>query len=118
MMVNTGTDLVQMTDLAIVAEIGYFIKNTRVKQNKTQAQLAKEAGLNRWTVSQIENGEPVTLTSLIQLLRALDCLSVLDRFKVQEEISPLAYARLKKQQQKERVRHRSVKKDDKEDLGW
>lgn len=117
-MVNTGTDWVQMTDLAIVAEIGYFIKNTRVKQNKTQAQLAQEAGLNRWTVSQIENGEPITLTSLIQLLRALDCLSVLDKFKVQEEISPLVYAKLKKQQQKERVRQRSIKKDDKEDLGW
>jgi transcriptional regulator with XRE-family HTH domain len=118
MMVNTGTDWVQMTDLAIVAKIGYFIKNTRVKQNKTQAQLAKEAGLNRWTVSQIENGEPVTLTSLIQLLRALDCLSVLEKFKVQEEISPLAYARLKKKQQKERVRHSSNNKEDKEDLGW
>lgn len=115
---NAGTDWVRMTDLAIVAEIGYFIKNSRVKQNKTQAQLAKEAGLNRWTVSQIENGEPVTLTSLIQLLRALDCLSVLDGFKVQDEISPLAYAKLKKQQQKERVRHKSIKKDDKEDLGW
>jgi|SRR5690606_13586372 len=107
---------VQMTDVAIVAQIGHYIKQTRIKQNKTQAQLAEAAGLNRWTISQIENGESITLSSLIQLLRALDVLYVLDGFNFQEEISPLKYAKLKKQQRKERVRNNSDK--DKDDLGW
>ena len=115
---NANEEWVQMTDLAIVAQIGYFIKQTRINQNKTQAELAESAGLNRWTISQIENGEPVSLTSLIQLLRALDALYVLETFKIQDDISPLAYAKLKKQQQKERVRNKSTHKDDNDDLGW
>lgn len=115
---NTNIDWVQMTDKAIVAQIGHYIKQTRVKQHKTQAQLAESAGLNRWTISQIENGEAIALTSLIQILRALDVLYVLDGVSVQDEISPLAYAKLKKDQQKKRVRNKATKKEDKDDLGW
>lgn len=118
MMGNTNKIWIQMTDLAIVTQIGHFIKQTRIKQNKTQAQLAEDAGLNRWTISQIENGDSITLTSLIQMLRALDELNVLDGFKVRDDISPLAYAKLKKRQQKERVRNKSNKKGNKDDLGW
>lgn len=115
---NTSINWVQMTDGAIIKQIGVFIKQTRIKKNITQKQLAEHSGLNRWTISQIENGESVTLTSLIQLLRALDVLFALDGFNVQEEISPLAYAKLKKKQQKERVRNKSTKKEEKDDLGW
>ena len=115
---NANIDWVQMTDTAIVAQIGHFVKQTRIKQYKTQAQLAEVAGLNRWTISQIENGDSVTLTSLIQLLRALDVLYVLDGFEVQQNISPLAYAKLKKQQLKNRVRNKSTKRETKDDLGW
>lgn len=115
---KTNIDYTQMSDGAIVEHIGNFIKYKRTQQNKTQSQLAKIAGLNRWTVSQIENGESVTLSSLIQILRALDCFYVLDEFSYSEEISPLAYAKLKKQQNKERVRNKVSDKKDKEDLGW
>ena len=118
---KTNINYTQMSDGAIVAHIGRFIKHTRIKQNKTQAQLAEIAGLNRWTLSQIENGESITLSSLLQILRALDCLYVLDHFNYSEEISPLEYAKLKKQHTKERVRNKnSVKNDknDKNDLGW
>lgn len=107
-----------MSDGAIVAHIGSFIKHTRITQNKTQAQLAEMAGLNRWTLSQIEKGESISLSSLIQLLRALDCLYVLDVFDFTEEISPLAYAKLKKQQVKQRVRNKTSIDKDKTDLGW
>ena len=118
MMGNTNADWVQMTDGAIVAQIGRFIKHTRLNKNKTQKQLAAASGLNRWTISQIENGESVTLTSLIQLLRALDVLYVLDNFEVNEAISPLAYAKLKKEQ-RERASSKTTKATKKEDdLGW
>jgi len=115
---NTNTNYTQMSDGAIIAHIGSFIKHKRMQQNKTQSQLAEIAGLNRWTVSQIENGESVTLSSLIQILRALDCFYVLEEFSYSEEISPLAYAKLKKQQNKERVRNKVSDKKNKEDLGW
>jgi transcriptional regulator with XRE-family HTH domain len=118
MMGKTNITYIQMSDSAIVSHIGSFIKQTRVKHNKTQAQLAEVSGLNRWTISQIENGESITLSSLIPILRALGCLHVLDAFKYSDEISPLEYARLKKRQVKERVRNKTIAKNDKEDLGW
>jgi hypothetical protein len=55
--------------------------------------------------------------SLIQILRALDSLYVLNAFEVSDEISPLEYAKLKKKQ-KVRVRNKPSKIPDKDDLGW
>jgi len=114
---NTSMDLVQMTDVAIVRQIGNYIKHLRLQQNKTQAQLADMAGLNRWTISQIENGESVTLNSFIQILRALDSLFLLNSFEIPDEISPLEYAKLKKYK-KERVRNKPTNTPDKDNLRW
>ncbi len=114
---NIDIDWVQMSDSSIVKQIGGYIKHVRLGQNKTQAGLAEMAGLNRWTVSQIENGESITLMSLIQILRALNCLYVLNAFEVVDEISPLEYARLKKKK-KERARSKTKSSTDKEDLEW
>ena len=114
---NTSIDWVQMSDIAILKQLGSYIRHTRSQQNKTQAQLAEMAGLNRWTISQIENGESITLTSLIQILRAMDSLHVLHAFEVSDEISPLEYAKLKKQP-KERVRNKTTNEPEKDDLAW
>ena len=114
---KTNTYWVQMSDAAIIQQLGQYIKQTRLQQNKTQAQLSKSAGLNRWTISQIENGESITLMSLIQILRALDHLHVLSTFEIVDEISPLEYAKLKKQK-RQRARHTTPKQNDKDDLGW
>ena len=117
MMGNTNINLVQMSDVSIVKQIGGYIKHIRLEQNKTQVELAKMAGLNRWTISQIENGESITLMSLIQILRALDCLYVLNTFEVVDEISPLEYAKLKKKK-KERARSNQKNTTTKKDLEW
>jgi len=99
-MVNTSKLWAEMSDLEILREIGSTLKELRISQNKTQAQLAESAGLNRWTISQIEKGEAVSLSSLIPVLRALDSLQILAAFSKDEEISPLEYAKLKKQKRK------------------
>lgn len=109
--------LTQMTDSALIAQIGAFVKHSRIQKNLTQAQLAERAGLNRWTLSQMENGESVTLASLIQIMRALDSLHVFKDFEVVKEISPLDYLNLNKKQ-KERVRNKSNTTEDQSDLGW
>jgi len=116
-MVKTSIDWVQMSNTAIVEQIGSYVKHIRLQKNITQAQLAEMAGLNRWTISQIENGEAVNLSSLIQILRALDVLYVLSQFEVVDEISPLEYAKLKKKQ-KERARNKKVDDKEPKDLGW
>lgn len=116
-MENTNTEWTSMTDAKIIQSIGLFIKQKRLRANKSQKQLATEAGINPYTISQIENGVSVTLSTLIQLLRSLDILYVLDIFKTTEEISPILYAKMQKNKRK-RARSNSNNENSKEDLGW
>jgi transcriptional regulator with XRE-family HTH domain len=89
-----------MTDNALAMHIGAFIKHHRMEQNKTQDVLAKAAGISRSTLSLLERGETVTLDTLIQVLRVLDKLYVLDVFSVQQDISPLLMAKMEKGKRK------------------
>jgi transcriptional regulator with XRE-family HTH domain len=101
---NTNTNWIAMSDTAIVRKIGEFLKNERLNSNKTQAQLADEAGINRWTISQIENGEAITMISLIQIMRALNILHLLEIFSIKQEISPIELAKMD-QQKRQRARN-------------
>lgn len=83
-----------MSDNAIITAIGSFIKVKRLEQNRSQNNVAESAGINRSTLSQIENGEAFSLASLIQVLRALDQLELLKIFEIQQELSPLELAKL------------------------
>ena len=116
-MEKTNNNWVTMSDSAIISAIGEYIKHVRLEQNKTQAQVAKDAGINRWTLSQIENGESITLTSLIQILRVLDVLHILNIFTIEEKISPIEYAKLKEKKRR-RARFNNKKSNLNEDLGW
>ena len=80
----------------LVEYVGAFIKHYRLKQNKTQEKLANEAGISRSTLSLMERGETVTLATLIQVLRVLDLLQIMDSFNIEESVSPLAMAKLAK----------------------
>ena len=114
-MVNININWIAMSDQNIVKTIGEFLKTQRLNQNKTQSQLAGEAGLNRWTLSQIENGEGITLNSLIQILRSLNLLSVLDNFTIEQQVSPLELART---EYKKRQRARNKLNNDKIESEW
>jgi len=92
-----------MSDKALAEHIGAFIKHHRLEQNKTQDILAKAAGISRSTLSLLERGQVVTLATLIQVLRALDQLRILDVFTIPKIISPLALA---KEEQSVRYRAR------------
>lgn len=89
-----------MSDKALIKQIGVFIKHHRLRQNKTQNVLADEAGISRSTLSLLERGETVTILTLIQVLRVLDQLHVLDAFRIEEKVSPMALAKLEKEKRK------------------
>lgn len=108
-MANTSTNWLSMSDKAIISTIGGYVKQQRLLQNKTQAKIAEVAGVNRWTVSQMEKGKAISLISLLQILRALDLLHVLDNFKIETQQSPLELAKLDKKK-----RQRARGKDDNE----
>jgi len=89
-----------MSDHALSLHIGTFIKHHRMESNKTQETLSREAGISRSTLSLLERGETVTLATLIQLLRALDQLNVLEAFTIKQTISPLALAKMERKKRK------------------
>jgi len=101
-----------MSDQALAAQIGAFVKHHRLEQNKTQDALTHEAGISRSTLSLLDRGETVTLATFIQVLRVLDQLQVMDAFEVQQRISPLALAKA------ERKRARSSKSQDPKKSDW
>jgi transcriptional regulator with XRE-family HTH domain len=114
----SNTDWVSMSDEALIRTIGKFIKKKRLEQNKTQEEIATATGMSRSTISLLERGETVTVHTLIQALRTLDLLHVMDVFEVSDMISPLAYAKLKKEQ-RQRARGKTGEATNQEkDLGW
>lgn len=115
MMGNTNTEWVSMSDGAIIDTIGQYIKHHRLAQNRTQAQIAEDAGINRWTLSQIEKGEAITMTSLIQILRALDLLNIFKIFNIETGISPIELAKMEK---KKRQRARNKGNNEQTGIDW
>ena len=93
-----------ISDRAVCELLGRFIRQSRLRQNKTQQQLAVDAGIARSTLSLFEKGENSSLMVFIQLLRALDMLHLLNEFEIREQLSPLQLAKLQKKQ-RQRVKH-------------
>lgn len=102
MVVNEKNDMrwQEMSDLALVRQIGRFVRHGRQRQRWTQDLLAEKAGLSRSTVSLLERGESVQLTSMLRVLRVLKLLYVMDVFVVTETPSPLAIARSQRSERK------------------
>ncbi len=82
-----------MSDTAIEIEIGRFIKHMRQQKGKTQQQLADASNISRSTLSLLERGDSGNLKTLIQVLRVLDQLQILQAFEYKTPISPLALAK-------------------------
>ena len=100
-----------LSDRAIVRELGLAIRQMRLQANLTQQEVASKAGLDRVTISKLENGGSASLITLIQILRVVDQLDVLNAFHEGGSTSPLQAAKL---QGKTRQRVRNKKNDNPE----
>ncbi len=109
------TNWYAMSDKSLVETIGSFVRQNRLDKNKTQHEVASQAGISRSTLSLLEKGETVTVPTLIQVLRSLELLHVMDTFQVSTQISPLALAKLERDK---RIRARSKKQDNNTDAEW
>ncbi|WP_413512104.1 helix-turn-helix domain-containing protein [Myroides odoratus] len=111
------SDLILLSDKAIMKNIGLFIQQTRIKQNLTQEEVAFQAAISRSTLSLVERGDNISLVNLIKILRTLNALYVLQTFEVKEELSPLQLAKGEKQK-RQRASKQKTDKQDHTDLGW
>jgi transcriptional regulator with XRE-family HTH domain len=91
---KTNIILKNKSDQVLLKLLSSYIRYNRLDQNKTQNQLALEAGINRSTLIEFEKGKRSNLITFIQLLRALDLLHVLNIFRVEQQISPLLLAEM------------------------
>lgn len=96
----------EMSNPAILLKIGSRIRETRIRQDKTQAELALASGVTPLTVANIEKGKSVSTLILISVLRELGLLENLENLVPEAKISPL---QLKKIQGKKRSRVRRLK---------
>ena len=102
-----------MSDRALSRHIGAFVRHHRLEQNRTQDELATAAGISRSTLSLLERGETVTLSTVIRVLRVLDQLNVMSAFEIKETLSPLALAKLQKKKRR-RAKTNNERNDEKE----
>ena len=111
-------DLYAQTNDAIMRQIGSKLKELRIEKNMKQAELADASGVSVFTISSVENGKSTSLLTIVQLLRALEHLDYLDSFFQEETISPIAYAKLMKNNKK-KIRVKSSSSETKEgDSEW
>ena len=111
-------DLYALTNDAIMRQIGSKLKELRIEKNMKQTELADASGVSVFTISSVENGKTTSLLTIVQLLRALEHLDYIDAFFQEEMISPIAYAKLLKNNKKKiRVKSSSTETN-KDDPEW
>lgn len=97
---NSDNNWALLSDERILHQLGAYVRHERLSQNRTQEALSTSAGLSRSTLSLLENGQEVTISSFIRVLRVLDKLNLLDSFTIKQELSPIAIAKTKRQERK------------------
>jgi transcriptional regulator with XRE-family HTH domain len=81
-----ATDL---TDIAVLHEIGERLERRRIDAGLTQAQLAEESGISKRTVERIEAGHSTDFVMLLRALRVLKLFETLDLLVPDLPQSPL-----------------------------
>lgn len=80
----------ELTDSAVLQELGVRLAQRRVDAGLTQEALAAEAGVSKRTVERVEGGHTAELGTLIRLLRALDLAAGLESLVPELPASPIA----------------------------
>lgn len=106
----------QLSDEAVLVELGGRMAQCRLDLQLTQAQVADQAGIAKRTVERIESGQSTQLSSLIRVLRVLDLLDALESLVPEVGPRPLDLLKLKKKVRKRASRKRN--QDDQKPWQW
>src|SRR4029077_4863304 len=83
----------ELTDKAVLHEIGDRLERRRIDAELTQAQLAEEAGISKRTVERIEAGHSVDFFMFLRVVGVLKLLEALDQLVSDLPQSPLVLLR-------------------------
>lgn len=83
-----------LSDEALLHEIGQRVQRYRLNRNMTQITVARLSGSSRNTVQALESGKGINLHSFMRILRALDALDDFDAFLPDPGFSPLQAAKM------------------------
>ncbi len=96
-----------LTDAAILQELGARLERRRIDANLTRAQLAEEAGISKRTLERIEAGRRTDLVMLVRSLRALKLVEGLENLVADRPQSPITLLKHKGRERKRVRRARS-----------
>ena len=104
-----------ISDEAVLKQLGERILQYRLNRNMTQEALAREAGVSGRTINRVEHGHSTQLSNLIRLLRSLGLLENMDALVPKPAISPVQQLKL---QGKSRKRASSPDKEESKTWSW
>jgi transcriptional regulator with XRE-family HTH domain len=87
-------------DAAVLAALGERLERRRLERNRSQSELAREAGVSKRTVERIEAGESTQLSNLVRILRALGLLERLELLVPASLPSPIDQLKLRRRQRR------------------
>jgi len=79
---------------AIIEALGKRLDEIRLSRNISQAELAKEAGVSRSTLTRLADGRPVSLDSFVRVMQALRLTDHLAALLPDPHVRPVDRARL------------------------
>jgi transcriptional regulator with XRE-family HTH domain len=91
-------ELASIDDLQ--ADLGHRLEALRLSRNIHQFQLADEAGVSRRTITRLENGQSVSLDTLLRVMRALGLSGRLATLLPDPAVRPVDRVRLKGKERK------------------
>jgi transcriptional regulator with XRE-family HTH domain len=100
----------ELTDGAVLHEIGERLERRRIDAGITQAELAEEAGISKRTVERIEAGHSTDFVMLLRVLRVLKLSEALDQLVPDLPQSPLILLKRRGRMRK-RVGHKRQRPD-------
>ncbi|MDH3748918.1 MAG: helix-turn-helix domain-containing protein [Gammaproteobacteria bacterium] len=103
---------------AILRELGERLRRARLKANLTQQALADSASVSLKTVANAEDGQNVSVETLLLLLRGVGRLDDIQSLLADEGPSPIELARRQGKARQRASGKRSQGKSSSEDWQW
>lgn len=93
----------ELSEIQLMQELGKRLREIRLNKNITQQEIGEKIGKDRFEMSKIEHGKPISLNSFLRILRALEKLEDLEQAIQYPPISPREMM-LRKTHQRKRAR--------------